>query len=402
MFILLYADDTVILAESHTDLQAALDAMLDYCNTWDLKVNASKTKIIVFCKSKKTLSKESDFYYNGEKVDIVEEFVYLGVLFSFNGKFAKTKKRLIVQARKAMFALIKKCRKLNLAFSLQLHLFNSMIVPILLYGSEVWAFEDMKILDQFQLNFCKIVLNLKKSTPNCMIYGELGIKPVSQQAISRLLCFWGKLVFDANVRPSKICNIVYKTIYVLHNDDIIKLPWLSFVESTLNDLGLNDVFTLQHVTNVKNFKNLIKCRLADQFIQNWQSSVNNSSKCSVYRIYKKDFHFEDYLDILPKCLALSLLKFRVMNHKFPVEFGRFQNIDRSQRTCHLCTSNVLGDEFHYLFQCKYFLTDRKKYIKKYFFQHSNCYKLDQLMNSKNKKELVSLATFCKSLLSHFK
>ena len=55
LFILLYADDTVILAETASDLQAALNAMLEYCNLWNLEVNATKTKVVVFCKSKRSL-----------------------------------------------------------------------------------------------------------------------------------------------------------------------------------------------------------------------------------------------------------------------------------------------------------------------------------------------------------
>ena len=42
LYILLYADDTAILAESPSELQAALDAMHDYCKTWDLSLKISK------------------------------------------------------------------------------------------------------------------------------------------------------------------------------------------------------------------------------------------------------------------------------------------------------------------------------------------------------------------------
>ena len=39
LFIILYADDTVILSESESDLHAQLDAFHEYCLTWKLKVN---------------------------------------------------------------------------------------------------------------------------------------------------------------------------------------------------------------------------------------------------------------------------------------------------------------------------------------------------------------------------
>ena len=48
IFCLLYADDTILLAESAKKLQIALDGLHTYCNTWSLKVNVDKTKIMIF------------------------------------------------------------------------------------------------------------------------------------------------------------------------------------------------------------------------------------------------------------------------------------------------------------------------------------------------------------------
>jgi hypothetical protein len=48
LFIILYADDTVILSESESDLQAQHDAFHEYCLTWNLKVNIDKNKIVIF------------------------------------------------------------------------------------------------------------------------------------------------------------------------------------------------------------------------------------------------------------------------------------------------------------------------------------------------------------------
>ena len=45
---LLYADDTVILSESSSELQEALDFYASYCRIWKLKINNTKTKVVVF------------------------------------------------------------------------------------------------------------------------------------------------------------------------------------------------------------------------------------------------------------------------------------------------------------------------------------------------------------------
>ena len=64
LYMLLYADDTVILAESATELQNALDGMSEYCNIWGLQVNAAKTKIVVVWKCKRGLKTFQCFILN--------------------------------------------------------------------------------------------------------------------------------------------------------------------------------------------------------------------------------------------------------------------------------------------------------------------------------------------------
>ena len=48
LFVLLYADDTIILAENEKELQLALDKVHQYCTMYKLSVNIAKSKIIVF------------------------------------------------------------------------------------------------------------------------------------------------------------------------------------------------------------------------------------------------------------------------------------------------------------------------------------------------------------------
>ena len=48
LFSLLYADDTVLIADSPTGLQNCLDAFSCYCNQWKFNVNIAKTKVVIF------------------------------------------------------------------------------------------------------------------------------------------------------------------------------------------------------------------------------------------------------------------------------------------------------------------------------------------------------------------
>ena len=112
LYVLLYADDTVIFSESKEELQSALNAMYLYCKSWDLEVNPTETKVTVFCS--RTFEHNMTFTYNGQDLDIEDGFVYLGAFFSSNGRFINNNRRLAEQARKAMFSVLRKSRKLQL------------------------------------------------------------------------------------------------------------------------------------------------------------------------------------------------------------------------------------------------------------------------------------------------
>ena len=98
-----------------------------------------------------------------------------------------------------MFSIISKSRSLYLDIDTQLHLFNSMVVPIMMYGSEVWGYTDLKLIERLQLRFCKIILKVKKSTPNSMVLGELGVYPIELYIKNRMLSFGLNKYKDINV-----------------------------------------------------------------------------------------------------------------------------------------------------------------------------------------------------------
>ena len=48
----MYADDTVLLAESPEDLLTSLNTMKNYCLVFDLKIIIDKTKVMIFSRGK--------------------------------------------------------------------------------------------------------------------------------------------------------------------------------------------------------------------------------------------------------------------------------------------------------------------------------------------------------------
>ena len=151
LFVLLYANDTIILAENERDLQKALDKVHEYCELYKMFVNTSKTKIVVF--SRRKVRCFPKFYCGNSIIEVVSDYIYLGVTMNYNNRFLKAIRKQLDQGRKAQFSLLIKAKKLILPVDVQCQLFESLVFPILLYGCEVWGFQHITMLETFYRNF---------------------------------------------------------------------------------------------------------------------------------------------------------------------------------------------------------------------------------------------------------
>ena len=131
---------------------------------WGLKIDVNKTKVCVFEKRKQI--RNCEFLINGEKIEIVDNFTYLGIKFTYTGNLSFSVKTLSEQALKASHSLLSVFDRVHLDIRTKLSLFDSMIVPILLYGSEIWGVYVYKEVDKLHIKFCKYILGVRKQTSN--------------------------------------------------------------------------------------------------------------------------------------------------------------------------------------------------------------------------------------------
>ena len=89
------------------------------------------------------------------------------------------------------------------------------------------------------------------------------------------------------------------------------------------------------------------------------------------------------------------------NHRLPVETGRWENTPLEDRKCTLCSKYDIGDEFHYLFVCDHFISDRKKYLRSYFYKSPNIIKFKELFPLANTRKLVKLSSFVEIIMNKF-
>ena len=118
--------------------------------------------------------------------------------------------------------------------------------------------------------------------------------------------------------------------------------------------------------------------MKDIFINKGQSKIENCSSGIIYRIFKLNFCFEDYLVSLPFKLRKSFMQITTRNDRLPIDCGRWENVAREERVCTFC-GNEIWDEYHYIFVCAKLNNTRKKFLLRYYCSRPNTLKVCELL-----------------------
>ncbi len=138
-------------------------------------------------------------------------------------------------------------------------------------GCKIWFVDKSKEIGRIHLNFCKRLLNVKISTCNATVYGELGRYPLYVNRYVRIVKYWLKII-NSN-------NIILQTVYIRALNDCNKgcKNWVANVEQLLNEYGLFYCFESANIFNSHAFVCELKCRIIDTFKQEWFGNMNRIS-----------------------------------------------------------------------------------------------------------------------------
>jgi len=96
--------------------------------------------------------------------------------------------------------------------------------------------------------------------------------------------------------------------------------WCTLLKDLLCTLGMYDAWYFQDIGNTEYFLYIVKQRLCDQFVQNWQGPLEQSSRARFYKNISS-FKLQPYLYTLFQSYAMS--KLRMSSHRLHIETGRW-------------------------------------------------------------------------------
>ena len=391
LILLLFADDMVIFGEDQNDLQNSFNMLSEYCERWGLEVNTDKTKVMVFRKRGR-VERDINFYYDNQRLEIVDDFNYLGVVLNYTGSFTLNQQNLSGKGLKAMNVLLSKLRTVDFTPKTMCQLFDSFVGSIISYSCKVWGFSKSKELERIHMKFCKRILGVKLSTSNAGIYGELGRYPLYIARYTRIVKYWFKILYSD--------NIILRTIYEVSLKDSERglCNWVQSLKTLLEQFGFGHIWLDPYSVSPNDFVSIFKQRLIDDFTQKWRSDLAKNKVLDLYKYVKTEFGYANYLDsVTSKSLRHELTKLCVSSHTLRIQTGRYgrHRIERNERLCIFCENRQIDDEYHFICECPIFNNLRGLYIKPYYRIRPNVYKLCQLLSTQNNTDIIKLGKYIK-------
>ena len=78
-------------------------------------------------------------------------------------------------------------------------------------------------------------------------------------------------------------------------DDAGRVTWATHIKNLMFLYGFGFVWVSHDIGDVNSFIREFKQRISDCHMQNWSQSVNDSSRCQYYKLFKTLLNTERYL-----------------------------------------------------------------------------------------------------------
>ena len=127
-----YADDTTLMAESEEELKTLLMKMKEESEKVGLKLNIQKMKLMAS-------GPITPWEIDGETVETVSEFIFLGSKITADGDCSHEIKRRLLLGRKVMTNLDSLFKSRDITLPTKVRLVKAMVFPVVMYECESWT-----------------------------------------------------------------------------------------------------------------------------------------------------------------------------------------------------------------------------------------------------------------------
>ena len=252
----------------------------------------------------------------------------------------------------------------NFSYITSNNIFDKCILPIILYGCEIWGVTAHRIIESVLLKFCRQQLGVGSNAPAPALLGECGRFNLYVICYIRCIKYWLKIIKMSDNCLLKACYIM-----LLKQCNAGRRNWVWEIKNLLYRYGFGNIWELHNNNDNVNETKFLKdfgMRVSDCNMQEWHDSILRMPKLRTLTLFKKENCIEPYLLLyVPQRIRRYIAKFRIGVHDLEIERGRHRNVRVNDRICKLCSSIqqiYIEDEYHVLLICPFYNELRNIYL----------------------------------------
>ena len=247
-----FADDLDMIARSLRQIEDLYVRLKTESRRVGMEINATKTKYMRGRGSKETnLNLPENITIDGDVIEVVDEFVYLGSLVTADNNTSSEIKKRILAGNRAYYGLRKTLRSNKLRYKTKLTMYKTLIRPVVLYGHETWTMlaEDERALAVFERRVLRTIFGGVQTDDgswrrrmNFELHRLLNEPPIVQQVRIGRLRWAGHVTRMSDDNPVKMvlegCPIGNR------RRGAQRIRWLDQVEGDLRDIRRHENWRL--------------------------------------------------------------------------------------------------------------------------------------------------------------
>ena len=362
-----------------------LDCAAQYASAWQFRFNTKAGKSdVVIVPHDEELAQSARFYLGPSveelsqqdrdrfRLHVSREYKYLGVEMGRTGKGCWNSYLHRVR-RKAMSAMNQLLYSVSgrswLRLETCLHLFKTLVRPVLEYADGVWgamcSAAGLQLLEQVQERFCRRLLRLPSNVSGVYVRAELGLPSMCERTRCAAYRFFGKMAMLCKQRRPGGGGPVRLAAYVFEQrceavDRRADWPdreqphsWCAEMKSMLESAAWSkDVWQAKAVPDDWNKR--LRKNLQQQFRAEADLRMAGMSSLAVFR----QMRTKPDLLWLERCNSHSgaalRLKLRCGAAPLMERVGASMKIPRERRTCLMCSSGAVENAEHFACRCPYY------------------------------------------------
>ncbi len=200
---------------------------------------------------------------------------------------------------------------------------------------------------------CKNTLGLRKHTTDLLSKAELGRYPIFAKITKIIFNYWQHILISDD------SSLLRQTIiYLIGKDREGQTNYYTRLKALLSFLNCKSLIyecspSIQKNKSKEIYEAYCKQNQGDFFsiLKEKASREKSGGRYDIYYKVKKNYRFENYLNMPNAKLRRNISSIRLSTHCLPVEWLRKFKVDRMNRLCTLCSKNEVGTEEHILLHC---------------------------------------------------